>query len=240
MDNSQSIWGKLMTAFRGKSTEIGEAIVDKQALTILDQEIRDADASIRSAQSDLAGLMGKEKLATKEIEDLVRTIGDFESKATAALNANREDLALEVATKIGELESQLDLKKQAQSDLASGIARMRQDIAKAQTRINGLRTQVDMAKARETVQKAQVSASLASGQANGKLETAVASLNRLQKRQEERAATMSAHEELADQANGTDLDRRLREANIIPDENSANSVLARLKAKKAVNAENAE
>jgi len=237
MENSQSIWGKLMTAFRGKSTEIGEAIVDKQALTILDQEIRDADASIRSAQSDLAGLMGKEKLATKEIENLVRTIGDFESKATAALNANREDLALEVATKIGELESQLNLKKQAQSDLASGIARMRQDIAKAQNRINGLRTQVDMAKARETVQRAQVSASLASGQANGQLETAVASLNRLQKRQEERAATMSAHEELADQANGTDLDRRLREANIIPDENSANSVLARLKAKKAENAE---
>ena len=232
MDNSQSIWGKLLTAFRGKSTEIGEAIIDRQALTILDQEIRDADSSIRSAQNDLAGLMGKEKLAAKELVELKSTITDLESRATAALNAQREDLALEVAVRIGELEGQLKLKADAHSQLQAGIARMRQDIAKAQTRINGLRTQVDMAKARETVQKAQVSASVASGQANGKLETAVASLSRLQKRQEERAATMEAHEELADHASGSDLDRRLREANIIPDENSAQSVLARLKAGK--------
>ncbi|HIE2516767.1 TPA: PspA/IM30 family protein [Pseudomonas aeruginosa] len=232
MQNSQSIWSKLITALRGKSTEIGEAIVDKQALTILDQEIRDADAAIRSAQNDLAGLMGKEKLAANELEALESTIRDYEAKATAALNADREDLALEVASKIAELEAQHKLKKDAHSELKAGIARMRQDIAKAQSRIGGLRTQVDMAKARETVQKAQVSASVASGQANGKLETAVASLGRLQKRQEERAATMAAHEELADQASGSDLDRRLREAKIIPDEGSASSVLARLKANK--------
>ncbi|OEC32612.1 phage shock protein A (PspA) family protein [Pseudomonas cuatrocienegasensis] len=232
MDNSQSIWGKLLTALRGKSTEIGEAIVDKQALTILDQEIRDADGAIRSAQHDLAGLMGKEKLGAKELDELKSTITDLESRALAALNAQREDLAHEVAARIGELEGQLKVKTEAHSQLQAGIARMRQDIAKAQGRINGLRTQVDMAKARDTVQKAQVSASVASGQANGKLETAVASLNRLQKLQDERAATMAAHEELAAQESGSDLDRRLREANIIPDENSANSVLARLKATK--------
>lgn len=230
MNQSQSIWGKLLTAFRGKSTEIGEAIIDKNALTILDQEIRDADADIRNAQNSLASLMGKEKLASQELDGLKNTIRDLEAKATAALNANREDLALEVATRIGELESQLKLKTSAHGELQTGIARMRQDITKAQTRITGLRTQVDMAKARETVQKAQATASLASGQANGKLETAVASLNRLQKRQEERAATMEAHEELADQASGNDLDRRLRDANIIPNEGSGQSVLERLKA----------
>lgn len=230
MNQSQSIWGKLLTAFRGKSTEIGEAIIDKNALTILDQEIRDADADIRNAQNSLASLMGKEKLASQELDGLKSTIRDLEAKATAALNANREDLALEVATRIGELESQLKLKTSAHGELQTGIARMRQDITKAQTRITGLRTQVDMAKARETVQKAQATASLASGQANGKLETAVASLNRLQKRQEERAATMEAHEELAGQASGNDLDRRLRDANIIPNEGSGQSVLERLKA----------
>ncbi len=80
------------------------------------------------------------------------------------------------------------------------------------------------------MQKAQVTASMASGQANGKLETAVASLNRLQRRQNERAATMEAHEELADSASGSDLDKRLREANILPDEGSGQSVLERLKA----------
>lgn len=230
MDKPQSLWGKLVTIVRGKATEVGEAIVDNQALTILDQEIRDADLAIHRAQNDLAGLMGKEKLALNELAELAASISDFEKKATAALNADRQDLALEVATKIGELESQKSLKQQAADELKAGIQRMRTDITRAQTRISGLRQQVDMAKARETVQKAQVSASLASGQANGKLETAVASLNRLQKRQEERAATLEAHEELAEQSSGSDLDRRLREANIIPDEGSAQAILDRLKA----------
>lgn len=232
MEQAPSLWSKLVTVFRGKATEVGEAIIDNQALTILDQEIRDADFAIHRAQQDVATLMGKEKIASKELGELSTTILDLEKKATAALNAQREDLALEVASKISELETQKKLKEQALAELKAGIARMRDDISKAQSRINGLRTQVNMAKARETVQKAQVSASLASGQANGKLETAVASLNRLQKRQEERAATMEAHEELADQASGSDLDRRLREANIIPDEGSAQSVLERLRAGK--------
>ena len=46
---------------------------------------------------------------------------------------------------------------------------MRKDITKAESRIKSLRQQVDMAKARDSVQKAQVSASIASGGANGKL-----------------------------------------------------------------------
>lgn len=229
MEHNQSLWRKLLTALRGKGTEIGEAIVDKQALTILDQEIRDADASIRAAQNELASLMGKEKLAAKEISELQVTISDLEDKAQKSLKADREDLALEIAGRIGELENKLTLKRDAHGHLQAGITRMRADIEKAQTRINGLRTQVDMAKARETVQKAQVSASLSSGQANGKLETAVATLNRLQRRQDEREATLNAHEELAAQASGSDLDQRLREANIIADANSAESVLARLK-----------
>ncbi|MDM3884140.1 PspA/IM30 family protein [Pseudomonas sp. BCRC 81390] len=229
MDNNQSLWRKLLTALRGKGTEIGEAIADRQAITILDQEIRDADSAIRSAQNELATLMGKEKLASKEVAELQCTIGDLEEKARKSLAANREDLALEIAGRIGEIEGKLQLKREAHQQLQGGIARMRSDIEKAQSRINGLRTQVDMAKARETVQKAQVSATLSSGQANGKLETAVMTLNRLKQRQDEREATLNAHEELAAHADGSDLDKRLREANIIADENSAQSVLARLK-----------
>ncbi|WP_413770400.1 PspA/IM30 family protein, partial [Vibrio vulnificus] len=71
---------------------------------------------------------------------------------------------------------------------------MRKDITKAESRIKSLRQQVDMAKARESVQKAQVSASIASGGANGKLETAVGTLNRLQAKQQQRAAELQAQD----------------------------------------------
>ena len=47
---TQSIWSKLFTALRGGANEVGEAIVDQQALRILDQEIRDADSALSNAR----------------------------------------------------------------------------------------------------------------------------------------------------------------------------------------------
>ncbi|MEE4464412.1 PspA/IM30 family protein, partial [Azotobacter chroococcum] len=77
--------------------------------------------------------------------------------------------------------------------------------------------------------KAQVSASIASGGANGKLETAVSTLNRLKARQDQRAAELEAQEQLAEASTGNDLERRLKEAGIVPDAGSANAVLERLR-----------
>lgn len=42
-----NVWSKLLTALRGGANEMGEAVVDSQALRILDQEIRDADLELR-------------------------------------------------------------------------------------------------------------------------------------------------------------------------------------------------
>ena len=44
-----TVWSKLLSALRGGANEVGEAIVDSQALRILDQEIRDADVELRKS-----------------------------------------------------------------------------------------------------------------------------------------------------------------------------------------------
>ena len=66
-----------------------------------------------------------------------------------------------------------------------------------------------------------------------KLETAVGTLNRLQAKQQQRAAELEAQDQLADASTGTDLERKLREAGITPNEGSANAILERLKKKSA-------
>lgn len=228
---TQSIWNKLFTALRGGANEVGESIVDQQALRILDQEIRDADGALANAKRELVTIMAKHKLSSERVAEYNTKIADLETKAVAALQANREDLALEVAEAISGLTTSLDAEQKQAAEFGAYAEKMRKDISKAETRIKSLRQQVDMAKARESVQKAQVSASIASGGANGKLETAVGTLNRLQAKQDQRAAELEAHEELSEAANGNDLDRRLREANIIPDQGSANAILERLKNK---------
>lgn len=49
-----TVWSKLLSALRGGANEVGEAIVDSQALRILDQEIRDADVELRKSREALA------------------------------------------------------------------------------------------------------------------------------------------------------------------------------------------
>ena len=58
-----NVWSKLLTALRGGANEMGEAMVDSQALRILDQEIRDADLELRKSKEALAEIMAKQKLA---------------------------------------------------------------------------------------------------------------------------------------------------------------------------------
>ncbi|VVP58335.1 hypothetical protein PS903_05818 [Pseudomonas fluorescens] len=230
---TQSIWSKLFTALRGSANEAGEAIADQQALRILDQEIRDADSALANAKRQLVTIMAKHKLSTDRVSEHNAKIKDLESKAMAAIQANREDLALEVAEAISTLTGELEVEQKQATEFGGYADSMRKDITKAESRIKSLRQQVDMAKARDSVQKAQVSASIASGGANGKLETAVGTLNRLQAKQQQRAAELQAQDQLADASTGTDLERKLREAGITPDSGSANAILERLKQKSA-------
>ena len=229
---TQSIWSKLFTALRGGATEVGESIVDQQALRILDQEIRDADSALANAKRELVTIMAKHKLSADRVNEYNAKIKDLESKAMAAIQANREDLALEVAEAISTLTNELDVEQKQASEFGGYADSMRKDITKAEARIKSLRQQVDMAKARDSVQKAQVSASIASGGANGKLETAVGTLNRLQAKQQQRAAELQAQDELADASTGNDLERKLREAGITPNAGCAscykNSVTAEI------------
>lgn len=226
-----SIWTKLITALRGGANEVGEAIVDHQALRILDQEIRDADAAVIQARGELAKMIARQKLSQDRIAEFDKKVADLETKALAALNAGRDDLATEVAEAIATVTNDREAEAKMAAEFGAGVEKMKKDLAKAEARIKSLRNQVDTAKARESVQRAQVSASVASGTANGKLATAVDTLNRLQQRQTLRAAELDAQEEMAEAASGTDLDRKLREAGIVADAGSANAVLERLRQK---------
>jgi phage shock protein A len=227
--SEQSIWSRLFTAIRGGVTEVGESIADGQSVRILDQEIRDADSALSTAKQDLAKIMGKEKLASARLVELKAKVVELEGHAIAALDKGLEDLAIEVAEAIATVTSQRDAEEAQVKEFSAYTVRMRNDISKAESRITSLRSQVDRVKARESVQRAQISVSKAGGNANGKLSTAASTLANLQKRQDETAAVLEAQEELAETSSGADLDRKLKEANILPNAGSANSILENLR-----------
>jgi phage shock protein A len=184
---------------------------------------------LSTAKQDLAKIMGKEKLASVRLGELTAKVVELEGHAIAALDKGLEALAMEVAEAIATSTAHRDAEAAQVKEFSAYTVRMRSDIAKAESRITSLRSQVDRVKARESVQRAQISVSKAGGNANGKLSTAASTLANLQKRQDETAAVLEAQEELAESSSGADLERKLKEANILPNAGSANSIIENLR-----------
>lgn len=228
-----SVWSKLLTALRGGAHEAGEALIDSQALRILDQEIRDADADLRKSREALAGIMAKEKLAQTRLTETTGQITNNEGYATKALEQDDEALALEVAGRIATLEMQQQEEQQLLSQLTSSASQLREAINNAESHIRRLKQQADTVKATESVQRAQTAVAERYHGTDSRLQTALDSLERIKQQQAERGARLEAASEMASDSNGDSLNQRLRQAGILTETQSANSVLTRLKARQS-------
>ncbi|MCF7221692.1 PspA/IM30 family protein [Marilutibacter chinensis] len=228
-----NIWSKLLTALRGGANEVGESIVDGQALRILDQEIRDSDAELRRSKEALAEIMAKHKLAEARLAKSSEKVTEYEAYALKALESGDETLAREVAGKIAVLEGSRDTEQAQVEQFAASIADLRRAITQAETNIRRLKQQVDTVKATESVQRAQTTVAHRYSGSQSKLQTALESLERIKLKQAERGARMEAAAELAKEEGQDAVDARLKDAGIIADAASAESVLERLKQKQA-------
>jgi phage shock protein A len=97
----------LFTLARGRSYETGERVADANALTILDQQIRDAAGNLDRARRALAIAVAQDGAETRRAESVRGRIADLETRAVAALGGARDDLATEAAEAIAALENDL-------------------------------------------------------------------------------------------------------------------------------------
>ena len=228
-----NIWSKLLTALRGGANEVGESIVDGQALRILDQEIRDSDAELRRSKEALAEIMAKLKLAEARLATSNGKIAEYEAYALKALESGDETLAREVAGKIAALENTRDAEQEQVGQFGASVIDLRKAISQAESNIRRLKQQVDTVKATESVQRAQATVAHRYSGSQSRLQTAVDSLDRIKLKQAERGARMEAAAELARDEGQDTVDVKLKEAGIIADDASAESVLERLKKRSA-------
>ncbi|HEY0035005.1 MAG TPA: PspA/IM30 family protein [Devosia sp.] len=225
-----SAWGKIFTAIRGGVNEAAEAAVDSQSMRILDQEIRDAEQALRQARSDLAGIMASNKSLMRRIEENRAKEAKDSDSARAAIAAGRTDLAQGLAQRIALVRSEL---QRDQSELDGLIPRqqtMLRTIQDTESRITQMKREVENVRANEALLRAQSAIAHNQAGVNSRLGTAMDSLGRIKKRQEETANRIAAGAELAAIEDGTDLDRQLREAGIGGATQSADDILAQLMA----------
>ncbi|MBV1881782.1 MAG: PspA/IM30 family protein [Pseudomonadales bacterium] len=228
-----SVWSKIVTAMRGGATEVGEAIVDNQALRILDQEIRDAGEELKKAEQSLTSVMAKRKMSASKVAELEKSATEYENHARSSAEKGDSDLALECATKVGQLRADLDAEQQYLATFKQSESTLKANIDKAKKSLKQMKQKVDHIKATEAVNKAQAACSSRHTGANSKMKTALESMERIEKRQVEQQATFEAAEELANAESGSDLDEKLKSAGIVSGgTSSAEDELARILGKK--------
>jgi phage shock protein A len=223
-----SIWNKLFTLGRAGAHEATAAVVDANALRILDQEIRDADTAQGKARDDMATLVARRRILEKEVAGFRDQVTKYEASARAAVQKGDMDLARQVAQRIADLESDIALKEPQIGDMRAAEDQLHQAVTATDRRIETLRREVEVVKVNESVQKAQAAVSARGAGAGASLGSAADSLARIKERQMIRGERIKAAGELEDRRTGADLDEKLRLAGILPGQSSADDILARL------------
>jgi len=227
-----SIFKKLITAVRGGATEVGEAIVDTQAIRILEQEVRDSKTALNDAKTNLTAIMAEKMGVDRKVKDLDAKIKEHEGYAMQALDKGDEALATDVATKIADFEHELNIQKGILDGYASKITALKKMIRQTERNIQAMDREISVVKTTEKVQKANDLASAKFSGSNSSLRSATDSLERIKARQQKREDQSAAAMELESEESGGDLQARLKNAGIVDSGSSGSSVLERLKKQK--------
>ena len=229
-----SILKNILTAIRGGASEVGEAVVDANAMRILGQEIRDAETAITKAKQSLTSLKASEIKLKREVNSLQQDITDYESKALKALEANNEGLAVEVANRIAELEAEAAEKSAEHASLSVQVDKINILIRSREKTIQKNKRELEKIKTVEQLQKATSTMSTNFAATNASEHRVSAALERVKAKQTNWEDRMEAGEWMTDSAQSDELDSKLKAAGIGAGADTGGaSVLERLKAKQA-------
>ncbi|RZN11231.1 hypothetical protein CWO91_09465 [Bradyrhizobium genosp. SA-3] len=223
----------VVTLFRGSVAAAGEELEDRTALLILDQQMRDAAAAVERSKRTLALAIAQDQQEGRKLEATNARIADLETRAVAALDGGREDLAKDAAEAIAGLEADRDAAMTARALFATEIARLKRHVASAQARITELDRGRRIARASEAVRSLRRGGIEAARPYESTLPEAEGTLRRLRERQMEAQAADDALVELDAATGPLATAERLAEQGFGPRlKTTADDVLARLKSKR--------
>lgn len=214
------IWTKILIALRGSTQEADDDIMIRQALRLLDQEVREAEEQVSVGRSSLANLMAKNILAAREVEQTLGRLAELTGNVEKAVALGHHDLALDVAAHIGRFELILAEDRRVSQLYADSVETLRTSLESGEGTLRFLKQQIEGLRTRRS--------STTYCDTSARLQAAADSLDAIFQRQQEVAEHLEAQNALC--TRDPRLEKRLREALVIPDDSSAHAVLARIKA----------
>ncbi len=217
----------MVTLIRGQAAAAEEQFADRNALLMLDQQIRDAQAGHAGLQRALATALAEGAQEGRRREAVAARIVSLEQRVRSALASGQQDLATEVCEAIAGLEMERDAGDQARAGFADEIRRLRRAVAAAGLRIAGLQRGRRTARVAHAVRVSRQGRMEAAPQHRATIAEAEATLSRLREQQVHAATEDAFLDEIDEPAS---LDERLDAAGCGPATRpTAASVLARIK-----------
>ena len=222
-----SVWNKLLTAVKGHANNAAEALEDANLMTILDQEMREANDAISKAKDEKAKIAGNRHMKEKKVRELEEEIERRLSSAKKAKEQQNVGLATEIVESVVKLQAQLKSERELFEQYSTVEKRMDASIQQSKSKVETLKRKIEGAKANEAMINAQKAASSNSGASNSRLASAVDSLERLETRQAQTQAMMDAADDADYLESGADLDAKIA-ALEDPKAHDVNSILDNL------------
>lgn len=224
----------LITLVRGGVSAAGSEIADRNALLILDQQLRDATAALERAKRALALAIAQDQQEGSRLAAIEKQIADLETRVLAALEGGRDELARDGAEVIARLEADRDAAATARSLFATEIARLRNHVGQAEARIAAVDRGRRVARAAEAVRHVRLGRVETALPHQATLAEAEKTLKRLRERQDEAAIAEEVLDEIDAATAPVAAAERLAAEGFGPRMRAtADDVLARLKESRA-------
>ncbi len=205
-----SIWGKLFSAVKGHVNNAAENIQDSNLMVILEQEIRDAKDAIARAKDERSRMTANRVLKERSVAELESEVQRRTDAARTAKSSGDEALAVEIIESILKLKEKSITEQELADQYKTTEEKMDASIRQSQSRIENLNRKIESAKATEALIQAQKASSTSTVASNGKLASAVDSLDRLEQRHAHQQAVLEAAEQEAQVESGADLEEKIK------------------------------
>lgn len=222
----------VVTLLRGRAFEAEERLADRHALSLLDQQMRDATLSVDRAKKALAIAMAQDQAEARKLAATRAQIAELEPRAVSALQAGREDLAQKAAENIAALEGDVQAAEKARALFSVEIGKLERHVRNQSARLSELERGRRIARAAEAVRIARRGRLEEAPCLQSTLTEAEATLARLRDQQMEVCAAETALDGLDAEPGAENLNETLAEAGFGPAvKPRASDILARLREK---------
>jgi phage shock protein A len=229
IDGAKTMFKHILTLLRGRAYEAEQEFLDRNALPLLAQQMRDANQSIQMTRRAVAIAIAQNQQEEAQHKVLLAKIRDLEIRAIAALEQGKDNLARDAAETIALLEAECETSQTAQAQFGAEISKLQVMIRNSEARLRELARGERLVRATDSAQRINHA-----GAANGlsTIKDAEETLQRLRMRQQQMDLTSAALNAMDNPGDAASVIEKLAAAGCgAPLRSSADDVISRLRAR---------